>query len=266
MFGCKIVTIHYGNIMVMDIEELFLRSQIAGTSHVPGTDEVWTSPHYSKSLSYLETIYKVPVKVCPYIWEPDFVAGQFSVEDYGQERSIYVMEPNFNVTKTALIPMAIIERIYQQDAGLFDKAYILNGLDWREKEYFLNNIVRNFECLQGGSNKVFFVGRSSFDSVFARPDVLLSHQWENELNYTYCEALYKGIPLVHNSPRFKDVGFYYNDFDVAKGAVQTMRALTTEPMEATLMAGREFLSAFSIRNPENQAGYQALVGGLKPVV
>jgi len=261
-FSCKFVTIHYGNIMVMNIEEIFLRRNLSGIIFVPGTDEVWTSPHYEKSVQYLETIYKTPVKICPYIWEPDFVDGLFCADDYKKERSIYVMEPNFNVTKTALIPMAIIERVYQRDRNLFDKAYILNGLAWRENEYFLNNMVRNMECLQSKSNKVFFTGRANFDEAFSKPDVLITHQWENELNYIYLEALYKGIPLVHNSPRLHDVGYYYKGFDVEDGAVQAERALTDWPSDADLGLGREFLYRYSIRNEKNMQEYNQLLSEL----
>ena len=261
-FSSKFVTIHYGNIMLMNIEEIFLRRNMSGMTFVPGTDEVWTSPHHIKSVPYLETIYKASVKICPYIWEPDFVNGMFRVEDYQEKRSIFVMEPNFNVVKTALIPMAIIERVYQHDKNLFDKAYILNGLTWRNNEYFLNNIVRNMESLNANSNKVFFSDRAGFDETFSKPDVLVSHQWEIELNYLYLEALFKGIPLVHNSPRLKDVGFYYEGFDVGEGALQTERALVYWPSDEDLHRGREYLKQYSIKNEENQQGYKRLFSEL----
>ena len=44
-----------------------------------------------------------------------------------------------------------------------------------------------------------FFERCRFSDVFSHPDILLSHQWNNALNYLYLEALYKNIPLVHNS-------------------------------------------------------------------
>jgi hypothetical protein len=40
-------------------------------------------------------------------------------------------------------------------------------------------------------------------------DVVLSHQWENGLNFLYIDALYLRYPLVHNSPYFKECGYYY---------------------------------------------------------
>lgn len=114
------------------------------------------------------------------------------------------------------------------------------------------------ECLHAKNNKVFFTGRSSFDETFRKPDVLISHQWENELNYLYCEALYKGTPLVHNSPRLRDVGYYYDGFDIDAGAAQTVRALSDWPSGEALGLGRDFLHRYSIKNTENQMGYEKL--------
>ena len=40
-------------------------------------------------------------------------------------------------------------------------------------------------------------------------DVVLSHQWENPLNYAYLDAVYMGYPLVHNAHLFKNGGFCF---------------------------------------------------------
>jgi hypothetical protein len=55
------------------------------------------------------------------------------------------------------------------------------------------------------------------DAMGQKGGVVLSHQWECALNYLYYEALYGGFPLVHNSPFLKDVGYYYEGFDIDDG-------------------------------------------------
>jgi hypothetical protein len=40
-------------------------------------------------------------------------------------------------------------------------------------------------------------------------DCVITHQWENDLNYLYWDVLSLGYPLVHNSSRIKDAGYYY---------------------------------------------------------
>ena len=54
----------------------------------------------------------------------------------------------------------------------------------------------------------------------------MSHQLLNALNYTYLEALYFNIPLVHNSEYIKDAGYYYPDYDTILGAKALHEALT----------------------------------------
>jgi hypothetical protein len=49
-------------------------------------------------------------------------------------------------------------------------------------------------------------------------DAVITHQWENDLNYLYWDVLSLGYPLVHNSSRIKDAGYYYPDFDPARVA------------------------------------------------
>lgn len=49
-------------------------------------------------------------------------------------------------------------------------------------------------------------------------DAVVTHQWENDLNYLYYDVLYGGYPLIHNSERLKDYGYYYESFDALYGA------------------------------------------------
>ena len=67
----------------------------------------------------------------------------------------------------------------------------------------------------------------SFRTIFSKEaNVVVSHQLLNALNYTYLEALYFNIPLVHNSEYIKDAGYYYPDYDTILGAKALNEALT----------------------------------------
>lgn len=59
-----------------------------------------------------------------------------------------------------------------------------------------------------------FVG---IDMVANHCDAVVTHQWENGLNYLYYEVLYGGYPLIHNSPFLKEYGYYYEDFNAGSG-------------------------------------------------
>jgi hypothetical protein len=56
---------------------------------------------------------------------------------------------------------------------------------------------------------------------------VVTHHWENGLNYLYYDVLYGGYPLVHNSEFLADVGYYYESFDAEAGGEALIRALTT---------------------------------------
>jgi hypothetical protein len=111
--------------------------------------------------------------------------------------------------------------------------------------------------LLADANKVYFSGRNGFDEVFKRRDILLGHQWGCELNYLYLEALYKNIPLVHNSPAFADVGYYYPEFDVNIGQEQLFNAINDRGYSN--QRNEAFIYKFSIHNIDNQTRYRMLI-------
>jgi hypothetical protein len=255
-FKTKIVTIRYGHSMFMDMEQMCHPPTMTGGLYISKPDVVWASPHFLKAFSYLETIYQAPIEVGPYIWEPDFVTKGHD-DTYLEKPDIYVMEPSISLLKNALIPIAIIEKTYNIQPDAFGKAMILNGIHYNQSPYFLDNIARNMSSLIAENNKVYFTGRYGFDDVFKRRDILLGHQWECELNYLYLEALYKNIPLVHNSPAFAEVGYYYPEFDVNIGHSQLIKAINDK--DDNEQKNQNFIYQYSIHNIDNQNDYRRLI-------
>ena len=259
-FGTRVVSVRYGHSMIMDMERIFLQDRTEAGIHVSKPDFLWILPHFEDSVQYLATLYDCPVRICPYIWEPDFVNERFTKSQYNHLPDIYVMEPNINVMKNALIPLAIIEQIYRQAPDAFGKATILNSTHFQKQTYFLENIVRNMSSAIDKANKVYFTQRQKFDSVFKRPDILLGHQWNCELNNLYLEALYKGVPLVHNSPPLKEVGFYYPAFETITGAEACMKAIQSFTNAAESRDKNDaFLTRFSVTNKNVKNQYEKLI-------
>ncbi len=258
-FGSRIVSVRYGISLIMDMEQLVHNESMSSGIHVAGSDWVWTSPHIGYGKHYLQTLFRCPAVEAPYLWEPDFVSKGFEDAPPEEVRDIYVMEPNLSVIKNALVPMAIVEEVFRTDPGLFGKAMVLNGLSFYQRTYFLENIVRYMDSLRSETNKVFFTGRYRFDDVFKKPDVLLGHQWGCSLNYLYLEALYSGLPLVHNAEPLQEVGYYYPEFDIQTGRDQCIAALKGHKVSAHLGPNRGFIERFSVHNPALQAEYGRLL-------
>ena len=258
-FGTKIISIRYGHSMFMDMEQICYKETMTQGLYINKPDRVWASPHFQDAFSYLETIYDAPVHVCPYLWEPDFVEGQFCKDDYREKPDIYVMEPNISLLKNALIPLTIIEQLYRTNPDDFGKAVILNGLHFHEQNFFRENIVRNMPSLRSEVNKVYFTGRYKFDDALKKRDILLGHQHGCELNYLYLEALWKGIPLIHNSPAFKEVGYYYPEFDVMTGRDKCMEAIHNQKVAIEQKKNDAFIKKYSIYNKTVQLQYNQLI-------
>ena len=101
-------------------------------------------------------------------------------------------------------------------------------------------------------NKISYSGRTTISKVFANDvSVSLSNQLLNGLNYTYLEALYLNIPLVHNSDYIKNAGYYYPEYDIQKGA-NALRDATVyheHNLEDYKKQSQIILNQYSPKNP-----------------
>ena len=259
--GARIVCVRYGNSLFLDMEELFSKQTLSASSHVSRPEMVWISPHFEKSIYYFEALYHSQVEFAPFIWEPTFTLKRFSKLDHnrGYHPNIIVMEPNLGVLKNALIPLTIVSEVCKHNASVFGTALVFNSHHFCNTPYFLQNFVQNLPFLNSESNKVLFSSRYRIHEVFDHPHVMIGCQHYNGLNYLYMEALYMGVPLVHNSEHLIDVGYYYPEFDVRTGKLQTLKALTEHDFDKSLVANDEFLYRFSIDNPITQNRYRLLL-------
>jgi hypothetical protein len=128
-----------------------------------------------------------------------------------------------------------------------------------QQEYFLQNLVKNMSSLISTANKIYFTGRYKFTDVFKERDILLSHQHGCALNYLHFEALWTGVPLVHNSPFLKDIGCYYHEFDVKTGYKKCLEAINNRDVAKEIKRNEDFLFDYSIHNPKVQHTYRMLL-------
>ena len=55
-------------------------------------------------------------------------------------------------------------------------------------------------------------------------DAVVTHHWENGLNYLFYETLWGDYPLVHNSEFLDGLGYLYASFDAEEGAAALLDA------------------------------------------
>ena len=217
---------------VFDKPGFFLRTQRC--------DEIWLLPKdFGRFAPMVRTLNRCPVVQAPYLWSPQFLEQRIlevksSGHDFGYQARglevagqvpglrVAIFEPNVSVTKVSTIPMLICDQAYRQDSNAISFMHVLNTLHMKDHPTLLHlanslNIVK--------AHKALFQGRHDFAGYMAmNVDAVVSHQWANDQNNLYLDALYGNYPLIHNSPWLKDVGYYYPDFDCQEGANQLLQA------------------------------------------
>lgn len=271
----KIILIHYGNKMIDDFGYAITgpdsnKSPISTSSFI---NEIWTSPHYKFSVNYLKTYHKnEKVKIAPYIWDSFFVEGKLKElkrknlsPEFNKSNlsKICIFEPNKNFSKNCIIPLMICERFNQV---FNDKLKSIN-IFCCEKIRNRNFLIKYVNQLTIGKKKdfLFFNNRwGSMDALSKFGNTIVSHQINNELNYSYFEALFLNLPLIHNSEALENVGYYYPEYDVDFGANQLKNATLnhSKTLNDSKIDNTNFLKKYSPYNKENIAKYNFLLNNL----
>jgi hypothetical protein len=266
--GGKLVSYMAGNVMAMNFEELASNVAHGDQPFLPGFDAVWITPqHWHMCHSYAELIRSPHTERAPHIWNPyflkasAFVRGKniFYRKPPGPGWRLGVFDPNVNVVKTFHLPLMVAEEAYRLKPDLIKAVLLFNAYRLRENQHLL----QMFAAMNlGQANKVTVENRHPLADVMGlHIDAVVTHQWENNLNYLYWEILYLGYPLIHNSTAIKDVGYYYPEFDPQTGGQVLCDALENhdERRMADRPAVMEALWQFSIDNPVVQQRYTELI-------
>ena len=238
-------------------------------------DEVWLLPKDEAFAPMMRAFHRCDVHIAPYIWHSHFVerrvqevVGVLGVQYGYQPRAagadgeraglrVAIFEPNISVVKTSSIPMLVCDEAYRADPSSVAAMHVLNTLHLKDHPtmlYFANSLdlVRQ--------HKATFHGRHDIVGfVTQNADAMVSHQWQNDQNYSYMDALYGDYPLIHNSPWLRDAGYYYPGFDAQQGAAQLLRAAREHEshLDDYRARTRRVFHAVDPFNPHNLDGYAA---------
>ena len=275
----RVVKYMCGNNYVVDMERsLFTDGKNMGRAAWDlGADEIWYVPQQEKqNHHYYETVFKVKAFPVPFVWDPMFLDKdvKYKLENQknaplykrGVENSkkrISVFEPNLNVLKYAMYPILITEKILREGVE-FDTLFIASGDRLLKNDYF-KSMITNLDIVKNNPPKIKFTSRYAVTHYLAEScEIVLSHQWDNPLNYAYLDCLYLNFPLVHNAPMVQDMGYYYPDFDATVGAVQLRKAIEEhdENADAYNKNNHEKLKRYTVENQEMINVYDKLIENL----
>lgn len=267
--GCRVIAYKGGNGAIISMESVIAKgARKDGERYFDADqyDEIWLTPqHWRTFRGWCQTMYRCPVRQIPHIWSP-LVLNKTVGDQFGYRRGhtawrIGIMDPNITVMKTSHLPMLVCEAAYRRQPQSFKAVYVANGVAHREVTHFAS-FARSLTIVQAGvmTFEPRFIG-----GIFLRDhcDAVVTHQWENALNYVYWEALYGGYPLIHNSPLLEGAGYRYGDFDAHDGGDRLRDAINghDERLEAYVDTAQALIAKLDPLSGANVAAHEAAVGG-----
>lgn len=239
-------------------------------------DEVWTLPKDKQFDPMMRALHRCPVHQVPYLWAPNFL--EHTVKDLEQRGGMKfgyktgslsrqtpaIFEPNISPIKMGIIPFMICEAAYAKRPEGIEKVWFLNGHHMASQTTFIK-IVQRFGLY--GDGKLAIGARDYFSHVMAAgANMVISHQLDCPQNYLYLDALFGNYPLIHNSPLFSDVGYYYPNSDIKAGLEQFELAVSEHDKNLDFHARRNArkIEELSPLNRANRNAYAHRLINLLP--
>jgi len=272
----KLVNLICGNIFYLYQEEIIFDVHHILKSNVNEfLDEIWVLPMYEYSVQMLETFFKKPVKVVPYIWNSDILHFMWkkmhnnnSLPYYKKTVpndlvTLFSVEPNMSVHKNAFVPMMACESYFHKFNKLKSMC-VLCG-----KKLRINDLHHYLTFIKQGKLELYdrlpfidLLGQSLKNNL--PTPVVISHQYLNDLNFVHFETLYLGWPLVHNCDRLINVGYFYNKDNVNDASLQIeyARLNHSEVYDKYMKNVHEFLEKYNPKNSEVSKIYKNRIENL----
>lgn len=188
-------------------------------------DQIWVLQQFQEhsAADILQELFKCKnIAHVPQAWMPVYIPKNIPLE--GSKKCICVIEPNISVVKNCLIPLFILNKLFEEDPNAYDVAYILNGQHVGENKLVKERLTLYLPALRASNKKVMFMNRLPPFIVHNKlATVVLSWQTRVDINNAYLETLHLRLPWVHNSDYFKDAGYYYEGSNIEQG-VRALRA------------------------------------------
>ena len=251
----RVIKYACGNNYVIDMENMIFKegeeAEAIGVTYNQNIDEVWYVPQQGyQNHEYYRVTHKLPddkIHAVPFIWDPMFLDqtegkyGHKIVDEHGnetpvtddipiyqpkplEETQITCFEPNLNVVKFSMIPTLICEDYLDRGNPAFKRFNVVSGGRLYKNGYwrkFVGGLTITSKKNNDDESLIMVQHRFPIHYLLSKfTDIVISHQWENPLNYAYLDCMYLQFPLIHNADMIKDAGYYYPDFNIAEGTKQ----------------------------------------------
>lgn len=270
--GGRTVSYVAGNTVVMNFECLANGVPYGELMPEAEFDAAWLTPqHWHTNAVYAKMTRSPNTVMAPHVWHPRcFLEAVTSTRNdpyfhqppEGGSWRVGVFDPTVNVVKTFHMPFLVCEQAHRrrpeaiERVSMFSASHLL-GVPHMEEFVMCSTLA--------AAKKVYAEDRQITVGALGKyVDMVVTHQWENNLNYLYWDVLYANRPLVHNSEAAQEVGYYYPAFDPAKGGDVLLEAIDTHGRRPREARDRElaFLWSLSPDNPDLQESHAKLLDEL----
>uniref|UniRef100_A0A6C0JY18 Uncharacterized protein n=1 Tax=viral metagenome TaxID=1070528 RepID=A0A6C0JY18_9ZZZZ len=242
----------------------------------PKYDEIWSIPQMVEiNRDFWSILYQCNCIEVPFVWSDKAIhlscivnkcnESDLLYKNRGLEKKIAVFEPNISIMKWALPSVLICENAYRNNKFI-KHLYITNIssskiIDFNLKQFnkFVSSLklVKDKKCsIESRYNTL------SFMKDYA--DVVLSHQWGNPLNYLYFDLAWMGWPILHNAYLCKNIGYFYDNFNLVDASIQLEKILVEHDknIDLYIKTNREAIDIYLPTNLELQNKYKKLIFNL----
>ena len=260
--------------------------------NLEGITAVWCLDQeiFDDEMQYLETLTRVPVSKVPFVWSPAMIelyrrqVGhpswiQVAVGITQQLQkvlpwSVHICETNNSASSSCTIPLVALRELKLQNEFHFINYKLHNAQPVENSEFFKQNVYAH--CQTPDLSGEFLGRQRVVDWVVDPMSCILAHMRFRRIRPYLLEALWCGIPLVHNSPFIKDLAcgyenYYYEDNSIlgaTKAMTQLQRDLTVAKgmfQQGSQQAlQQKLLETLTPASPRVQEGWRKAIEALTP--
>jgi len=241
---------------------------------LPKYDQIWSIPQMVEAnLDYWNILHRCKSIEVPFVWSNNAIklfckANKCNEEDLyyknrGTEKKIAIFEPNISVMKWALPAILICESAYRKNK-LVKHLFVTNIsetskiVDFNLKQF--NKFMRTLDIVQ--DKKCSIESRHNTLSFMRdHADIAVSHQWGNPLNYLYFDLAWMGWPILHNAYLCKDVGYFYNNFNLLEASDYLIKIINEHELnkDEYIKKNREVIDKYLPTNKKLISDYKNLI-------
>jgi GR25 family glycosyltransferase involved in LPS biosynthesis len=164
----------------------------------------WDILNPQETLDSIQTIFSCPLRTVPFVWSAS-VTNCFqrplhrTVE--GTTWKVHVAEKNTENTSSCIIPLVAIRELTSKNI-ISATYYVHNTEHLKDNKFLKENVLDNIESTK---LPIEFVKKEPYYEWNQLGSILFSHSRFIPIRLSLIQAIWLGIPVIHNSPILRDL-------------------------------------------------------------